>query len=179
VIESEDVRLRPARPEDVAFLTELLGDEQVEPFLAAVSARGRRELLEEIARSEREPREAGRFVVEARGPHGWERAGTLRFEVRNRRNRIASLGGLAVHPDFRGRRVGDVAARLAQRHVLLELGYHRLELEIYGFNERAIAHAERVGFVREGVKRRAYRRSGRWVDGVVFGLTLEDLSGRG
>ena len=42
-----------------------------------------------------------------------------------------------------------------QRHLIFDLDYHRLELEIYGFNERAIAHAERSGFVREGVKRRA------------------------
>ena len=31
-------------------------------------------------------------------------------------------------------------------------------------------HAERVGCVREGVKRKAYRRHGEWVDGVMFGL---------
>ncbi len=41
-----------------------------------------------------------------------------------------------------------------QRYLLVELGYHRLELACYAFNERAIVHAERSGFVREGVKRR-------------------------
>ena len=61
------------------------------------------------------------------------------FEVVNRRSAIASVGGLAVHPRFRGRRVGDEAARLFQRHLPLELGLHRLQLEIHGFNERAIA----------------------------------------
>ena len=64
-----------------------------------------------------------------------------------------------------------------QRHLLLELGFHRLQLEIYGFNERAIAHAERSGFIREGAKRKAYRRHGEWVDGVLFGLVREDLDG--
>ena len=62
-----------------------------------------------------------------------------------------------------------------QRHLLLDLGFHRLQLEIYAFNERAIAHAERVGFVHEGTKRKAYRRHGGWVDGVMFGLVREDL----
>jgi len=46
---------------------------------------------------------------------------------------------------------------------------------VYGFNEAGIRHAERAGFVREGVKRRAYRRHDRWVDGVLFGITREDL----
>ena len=86
------------------------------------------------------------------------------FAVANKRSRVAKLGGLAVHPDFRGGKVSDEAARLLQRHLMDDLGYHRLELEIYGFNERAMRHAERAGFVREGVKRKAYlppRRVGR------------------
>ena len=99
----------------------------------------------------------------------------MRFGAHERRSRIAHLGGLAVHPDFRGRRLADEAARLLQRHLIDELGFHRLELEIYGFNERASAHAERAGFVREGVKRKAYRRGDGWVDGVLYGLVAEDL----
>ena len=71
--------------------------------------------------------------------------------------------------------MADEAARLFQRHLLFDLGYHRLQLEIYGFNERAMAHAERAGFVREGVRRKAYQRHGEWVDGVIYGLVREDL----
>ena len=62
-----------------------------------------------------------------------------------------------------------------QRHLLVDLGLHRLELEIYGFNERAVRHAERSGFVREGVKRKAYRRHGDWVDAVLFSMLRDDL----
>jgi RimJ/RimL family protein N-acetyltransferase len=90
-------------------------------------------------------------------------------------SRIAHLGNLAIHPDFRGRHLADAAARLLERHLLFDLGFHRLELEIYGFNERAQRHAERSGFVREGVRRRAYWRRGEWVDGVLYGLVREDL----
>ena len=101
-------------------------------------------------------------------------AGTMAFRRTNRRSRIAHLGGLAVHPDFRGRRLADEAALVFVRHLFEELGFHRLELEVYGFNERAIAHAERIGFVREGVRRRAYERDGEWVDGIQFGLLADD-----
>jgi RimJ/RimL family protein N-acetyltransferase len=87
------------------------------------------------------------------------------------------LGGLAVHPDFRGRRVGDQAARLFQRYLMQELGFHRLQMEIYGFNGRAMRHAERAGFIREGVRRKAYWRNETWVDGVLYGLVEEDLGG--
>ncbi|HET8557685.1 MAG TPA: GNAT family protein, partial [Gaiellaceae bacterium] len=91
------------------------------------------------------------------------------------RNRIARLESLAVHPAFRGRRLADEAARLFQRLLLEELGFHRLEMEIYAFNERACAHAERAGFVREGRKRKAYLKDGEWVDSLLYALIPEDL----
>jgi RimJ/RimL family protein N-acetyltransferase len=166
-----NVSLRRATPADVDFLVELVTHEDVDPYLSARRARAHDEVLDEITRSEREPYEFGRFLIEVDG----ERAGVMGFETANRRSRIAYLHGLAVHPRFRGRRLADDAARLLQRHLLFELGFHRLQLEIYAFNERAIVHAERSGFVREGVRRKAYRRHGGWVDGVIFGLVLEDV----
>jgi RimJ/RimL family protein N-acetyltransferase len=174
-IQGEGFRLRRATADDADFLLELSGHEDVEPFLRAVRATDRDELLDEIDRSLAEPQESGRFVIEVEEDGAWRPAGVMGFDVANKRSRIANLGGLAVHPDYRGRRLADDAARLLQRHLLLDLDYHRLQLEIYGFNERAIQHAERSGFVREGAKRKAYWRHGEWVDGVLFGLVREDL----
>jgi RimJ/RimL family protein N-acetyltransferase len=168
------VTLRRAEPGDVDFLLELDAHDDVHPFLSARRPRDRDEILAQVERSLREPEEHGRLVVEVDGA----RAGALSFSAANRRSRIAWLGGLALLPEFRGRGVADQAARLLQRLLLLELGYHRLELECYDFNEAAIRHAERVGFRREGVKRRAYWRHGRWNDAVCFALLREDLQGR-
>jgi len=165
------VSIRRAALGDLDFFEGLLSHDEIEPYLAAVRTRDREGLRAEIERSLAEPAEFGRFVIEVDG----ERAGAMGFEVANRRSRVANLGGLAVHPDFRGRRVADEAARQFQRHLLLELGYHRLQMEIYGFNERAHAHAERAGWVREGVRRKAYDRHGEWVDGVLYGIVREDL----
>jgi RimJ/RimL family protein N-acetyltransferase len=168
---SSGVRLRRAEPADVDFVTGLLAHGEVEPFLSVHRGREREDVLGRIERSQREPASAGVFVIEG----GGRPAGVMEFGTFSERSRIAELGGLAVHPDFRGRGLANEAARAFVRHLLLELGFHRLQLEVYGFNERAIAHAERVGFVREGVKRRAYRRHGEWADGVLFGLVREDL----
>ncbi len=168
-----NVAIRRATADDVDWLCGLLNDEQTEPFLAAARATDRDGIAAEVERSEREPRTFGRFVIEVDG----ERAGVMGFEERSERNRIAHLGGLAVHPSFRGRGVADEAARILQRHLFDELGFHRLELACYGFNERAIRHSERVGFVREGVQRKAYLRHGEWQDAVLFALLREDLDG--
>jgi RimJ/RimL family protein N-acetyltransferase len=166
-----NVAVRRARQDDLDFLVDLVAHEDVEPFLAAGRPHDRDALVEDMARSHDEPGLFGLYVIEVDG----ERAGTVRFSSRGGKNKIAELGGLAVHPDFRGGRVADEAARLFQRHLFGDLGFHRLQLEIYGFNERAMEHAERSGFVLEGRKRRAYYRHGAWVDGVIYGLTVEDL----
>lgn len=173
-----NVRIRRATPDDVDFLLELVNHEDVEPYMSARRARDRESLLAEIVRSEREPLQTGRFVIEAAEDEEWKPAGAMGFDVANQRSKIANLGGLATHPDFRGHRIADEAARQFQRHLLYDLGFHRLQLECYGFNDRAIRHAERSGFVREGVKRQAYLRHGEWVDGIMFGLLRDDLEVR-
>lgn len=165
------IALRRATRADVDWLVELLNHEDTEPFLSGRRALDAESIRAEVDRSEREPRRFGRLIIEVDG----ERAGVMGFEERSDVHRIADLGGLAVHPGFRGRGIADDAARLLQRYLLLDLGYHRLQLKCYGFNDRAIRHSERVGFVREGVERRAYLRHGEWQDAVLFALLREDL----
>lgn len=164
------VSIRRATPDDLDFLLELVRDEEVAQHLARRGSEPET-IVREIERTAAEPESFGRFVIEVDG----ERAGTMRFERTNERSRIAHLGGLAVHPRFRGRRLADEAALLFRSYLLDELRFHRLELEIYGFNTRAMAHAERIGMTREGVKRKAYLVDGEWVDGVIFGFVREDL----
>ena len=166
-----NVTIRRAGTDDADFLVELIAHEDVEPFLAAVRAKDHEEIASEIARSVEDPHAFGLFVIEVDG----ERAGTMRFTRANERSRIADLGALAVHPSHRGAKVADTAARLLQRHLFDDLGFHRLQMEIYAFNERAMAHAERAGFTREGVRRKAYWRNDTWVDGVLYGVVAEDL----
>jgi RimJ/RimL family protein N-acetyltransferase len=163
------VSLRPGEPDDLEFLADLYAGEDVRPFLAAGGRYERDGIAEQL---ERDPEEGGLLVVELDG----DRAGALFWERRNVRSRIAHVGGIAIHPDFRGRHLADDATRLLQHHLIRERGYHRIELEIYGFNERAIRHAERSGYIREGVKRKAYRHNDGWVDGVLYALVEEDLA---
>lgn len=162
------ISIRPAGAADVGFLVDLYADEDVRPFLAAAGSYDRAGVEAKLAQ---DPETGGVMVVELDG----ERAGAMAWELTNRRSGIVHVSGLAVHPDFRGRRLADEAARLFQRHLIHERGFHRIELEVYGFNERAQRHAERSGFVCEGVKRKAYRRGDGWVDGVLYALVAEDL----
>ena len=167
---SGGVHLRRATEDDVDFLVGLAGNEAIAPFLAVVSARDADGFRAELAAAEQAPTERGRYVIE----HDGDRVGAVAFSVSNRRSAIAHLYGLMLDPAARGRGLAREATRAFARHLFDELGYHRIELECYGFNERAMRHFEACGFVREGVKRQAYRRGDGWVDGVCFGLVFDD-----
>jgi len=168
----------------VDYLLELQVEPDVAPFLSAGRAASRAELMEEIERSLVEPEAFGRLLIETPVEREWRLVGAIGFERTNKRSRIASIGGLAVHPDFRGHGLGKAAVRELARVLFVELGYHRLEAGVYGFNERGMAAIENergmaaiesAGFVREGVKRSAYCPHGEWVDAVWLGLLVEEF----
>jgi RimJ/RimL family protein N-acetyltransferase len=165
------IALRRAMHEDVPWLAALYADGDVEPFLGSRRATDETAVLAAVERSLQSPERCGCMVIEADG----EAAGTLSYDEVSEPHRIVRLEALAIRPAFRRRGIADEAARLAQRYLLLELGYHRLELACYGFNDAAIRHAARAGFIREGLKRRAYLRHGEWQDAVLFSLLREDL----
>ena len=77
--------------------------------------------------------------------------------------------GMGLLPHYRGQGLGKRltvetirAARLA--------GIERVELEVFASNERAVALYRKLGFVTEGVKRRARKLDGQYDDNVVMAL---------
>jgi RimJ/RimL family protein N-acetyltransferase len=175
-LEGTGFRLRRATADDAEFCANLAANEQVSPFLAVLSPRDVDAFLDEIEAAEAAPHERGRFVIEVVDGADAARAGSVAFETANRRSRIAHLYGLMLDPRFRGRGLARASTDLFTRHLIGDLNFHRVELECYGYNERAVHHFEQSGFFREGVKRKAYWRNGEWVDGILFGVLRDDLS---
>lgn len=75
-------------------------------------------------------------------------------------NRSASLR-IALGLGARGRGLGTEALRLVLAHAFGPLGLHRVSLEVFDFNTRAIRAYEKVGFRHEGRMRDAL-----WWDGT-------------
>lgn len=74
-----------------------------------------------------------------------------------------------------GRGYGSAAARLVLDHAFGTVGLHRVGLEVYDFNPRALRAYERVGFRREGVLRDALRWDGQWHDAVLMSVLAHEL----
>lgn len=83
---------------------------------------------------------------------------------------------IALHAEWHGRGIGTDAVRALARHLLDDLGHHRLTIDPAVANERAIRCYEKVGFRPVGVMRR-YERGpdGTWHDSLLMDLLAEDL----
>jgi RimJ/RimL family protein N-acetyltransferase len=95
-------------------------------------------------------------------------------------NRSAHIG-ISLLPAFRGRGLAVDAVRVLCAYGYTVRGLHRLGVETLSDNAAMLRTAERVGFVREGVLRRAAWVNGDFLDEVVFGMLVEEwgqLNGR-
>jgi RimJ/RimL family protein N-acetyltransferase len=81
-----------------------------------------------------------------------------------------------IVPRRRGAGIGSQAVRLACGLAFAQGGMHRVQAEVYSDNLASQRLFERVGFTREGVRRRAYWRRDRWLDGVMYGLLDDELA---
>lgn len=82
----------------------------------------------------------------------------------------AGVLGMGVLPAYRGRGLGRKLIEKTLQAAQLA-GFWRVELAVHADNPRAIALYERVGFVREGIKRRATCIDGQLGDAIMMAIT--------
>jgi [ribosomal protein S5]-alanine N-acetyltransferase len=87
------------------------------------------------------------------------------------------LAVLVGDPDAWGQGVAREAERQACVHAFEEYGAHRIHAEIPATNRAAQKVVIHLGFVREGVMRKAIRRGDETIDNEVWGLLPEDFTG--
>jgi RimJ/RimL family protein N-acetyltransferase len=69
-----------------------------------------------------------------------------------------------------GKGYGTDASKITIRYGFQELNLHRVWLDVFGYNDRAKALYERLGFTEEGRLRQHLERDGRRHDVVLMGL---------
>ncbi|MFJ9522044.1 GNAT family N-acetyltransferase [Kitasatospora sp. NPDC101801] len=92
---------------------------------------------------------------------------------------VATLGVTIGEPAYWGRGHGSEALGLLVDHLFGAYGLHRLELDTWSGNERAVRAFTRLGFQEEGRRRSAVLVAGERYDRVLFGLLREDWARRG
>lgn len=92
-----------------------------------------------------------------------------------RNNRSANLR-IAVNKkeDF-GKGYGTEAIVLALNYGFGMLNLHRIELDVFAFNQRAIQVYEKIGFVREGIRRDGWYFNNKYYDMITMSILEEEF----
>ncbi len=77
-------------------------------------------------------------------------------------------------PAYRSKGYGTDAMRLLVAYGFRELGLYKVTLGLFAYNTRALRCYEKVGFVREQLKRQAYFRDGQRYDEITMGILRPD-----
>jgi RimJ/RimL family protein N-acetyltransferase len=163
--------IREARIEDAAPFIEFLKMLADEPdnmiaFDSSAEVTFTIEQEQETIRKHLEAENDNWFVAEADGQIIAN--SNLSAGRRGFRNTVAM--GITVAKDWRGQGVGT-----ALLHHLIgwchgQPTIHRLELEVFTINTRAIQLYRRVGFVEEGIRRESYLKGGVYLDVMMMGI---------
>ncbi len=93
-------------------------------------------------------------------------------------HRLAMLGAMIGEPDYWGGGYGTDALLLIVDYAFDWLDIHKLWLGTMGMNVRVHRQMEKVGFLREAVRRDLFLADGQWTDEVVYGMLQSEWPGR-
>jgi RimJ/RimL family protein N-acetyltransferase len=174
MIPGERVRLRALERDDVPTFVRWFNDPEVRHYLAAY-------LPMSMAQEERwlearlDAKDEFFFVVEALVDDVFTPIGTICLVGIDWKNSIANFGTMIGEKTYWGQGLGTEATRVLLRFAFEELNLHRVQLDVYDFNARAIRCYEKAGFQHEGTKRQALFRAGRYRDVHIMGILREEF----
>ena len=163
----ELVTLRPAVADDVAALARIRATPEV-----YARWRGGDDMVEAV-RTDLAEDDVVSYVVLVDGTV----AGAIQWGAEDDPDYRHANIDIYLDPEVHGRGIGADAVRTLARHLVTDLGYHRLVIDPAADNEAAIRAYGKVGFRPVGVMRQ-YERDpdGSWHDGLLMDLLADELT---
>lgn len=162
------IRLRAVEPDDEARYHTWMNDPEVTEYLTMrypISHAGERKWIDDITSPNYEHTV---FAVDALddGAH----IGTVELRTSRPESRDANLGIMIGDKTRWDRGYGTDAMRTLCRYGFNEMNLHRIELDVFDGNDRAVKVYERIGFKAAGRRRDAVFQRGRYHDELMMDL---------
>jgi RimJ/RimL family protein N-acetyltransferase len=164
------VKLRPIAEDDLPDYVRWFDDAEVTEFTAMevgdITMEREREWFARIS----DPASRDRYwAIEVDGRHVGNCALTL-----DASGQIADFGIVIGEKAYWDKGHGSAAVREALRIGFEEMGLHRVCLNVFAGNHRAMRCYEKCGFRREGVQRKSFLKRGEWIDVVLMAVLKEE-----
>ena len=176
MLAGEKCVLRPIMESDVPRLVELVNSPEVRKYLRMVFPINdvrEREWVERLYKGY--PSEIV-FGIVPKNEEGI--IGTTGLHAIDWVNRDAVFGIAIWDARWWNKGIGTEATHLMVEYAFDQLNLHRVQLEVYEYNERAITVYKKVGFVEEGRRRKQKFLHGEYYDTIIMGILREEWETR-
>ena len=167
-LQGAQVTLRPPTDADVPELARIRATEQVHRWW-----RGGDDMATAVADDLAQP-DVDTFIIE----HDNRVIGAIQWQAETEPDYLHASIDIYLDPALHRRGLGSDAIRTLARHLIADLGHHRLVIDPATDNVAAIRCYTKVGFKPVGVMRQyELGLDGTWHDGLLMDLLAEDLTG--
>jgi RimJ/RimL family protein N-acetyltransferase len=176
-LQGDRIRLRTAEKEDITAFLRWVNDPEVTEDLSLVFPMSRFEEEQWYESMMKRPSSEHVLVIEVRDKspqENYRAIGTCQFHNTDWRNRSAEIGIMIGEQSFWDQGYGSEAVSLLLNHGFGTLNLHRIWLQVYEKNKRAIRAYEKAGFQYEGKYRQAHYQHGRYYDVHLMSVLKEE-----
>jgi RimJ/RimL family protein N-acetyltransferase len=169
ILDGELVQLRPVHPDDAQHYLSV----DVESLRLAGTRHGQtaEQLTNWYASCATRPDRLDLAIID-RSTGEW--AGEVVLIDLDQDNLSCTLRIVLAGPRFFDRGFGTETMRLVLAHAFDVVNLHRIELDVFAFNERAAHVYRKVGFRVEGIKRHTLRRGDQWIDAWTMAILRDE-----
>ncbi|CAM2011148.1 GNAT family N-acetyltransferase [Acanthopleuribacter pedis] len=166
MLENTRLLLRPITTADAPAMAASLADPEVRRLTGTHAHFSPEQIETYCANIGADPNRLDLAIVDKRQPN--RVVGEISLLDIDRTNRNAHLRIALYGKSLFGKGYGTEASRLLIQHAFDHEGLHRIDLEVFSFNTRAVALYRKLGFVQEGVKRQALFWDGAFHDVLLM-----------
>lgn len=169
ILKGQKVTLRPIRLSDAERFVKWLSDPAVYQYLQAQNRHLTLKKERQWIKSSLKDKKDKRFAIETLEHRHIGVVSLERVEAKHKR---ATFGIFIGDKDFWNHGFGSDAGRVILEYGFKKMKLHKIELDVYAYNPRALKVYKRLGFKREGIKREHNFHQGKYWD--VYHMSILD-----
>ncbi|AWB45754.1 GNAT family N-acetyltransferase [Paenibacillus sp. CAA11] len=168
-LEGYKVYMRPIEAQEAELYLSLLNDNEVRRLTGTKPVFGQEATRSYLEAKRQDASEVLLWIVDKRTD---EPVGDIQLMDVDHSNRSAGIR-IAITTEHQGQGYGSEAMDILLDYAFGVLNLHRIELNVFDYNERARHVYKKLGFVEEGIQREALYYNHQYYDSVIMSI-LED-----